>query len=78
MDAEDNYQQFWALFNQKEEFETIYLVSSVNHWMPIKLADSEFLAKKVLARIAGEPDPVDEMKSKSERSSITNRLSSLS
>ena len=80
MDSEDNYQPFWALFNQKEEYEAIYLVCSVNHWMPIRLADSEFLQKKVAARIAGEPNPVEDnhKKSRSEHSSITNRQSSLS
>lgn len=68
MDGEENYQQFWALFNQKEEQETIYLVSSVNHWMPIKLADADYLAKLVAARISGAPDPVEQKKERSERS----------
>jgi len=47
LDLEDNYKQFWALFNQKEELDAMYMVSSVNHWMPIKLVDSELLSKQV-------------------------------
>jgi len=42
---DENFKQFWAIFNQKEESNAIYIVSSVKNWMPIKLADSEQFAK---------------------------------
>ena len=40
-DELESYHQFWAIFNQKEEDNAIYFVSSVNQWLPIKLMDPE-------------------------------------
>ena len=40
-DESENFKQFWAIFNQKEEDGAIYLVSDVNHWVPILLMAPE-------------------------------------
>ena len=52
---EDNFKPFWAIFSQKEEADSIYMVSSVNQWQPIKLLDyqaifAEQAAKKEAAQ----------------------------
>ena len=39
-DEEENYQQFWAIFNQKDEAGALYFVGSVNNWLPIKLDEN--------------------------------------
>lgn len=39
-DEEENYQQFWAIFNQKDEPGALYFVGSVNNWQPIKLHEN--------------------------------------
>ena len=37
-DDEQDFKLFWAIFNQKEEDGALYLVSSINNWLPIKLS----------------------------------------
>ena len=41
-DDNENFKQFWAIFGQKEDAgSAIYMVSSVNNWMPVKMRDPE-------------------------------------
>ena len=45
-DDNENFKQFWAIFGQKEELGAIYIVSSVNNWLPIKLNDPATFAEE--------------------------------
>ena len=47
---EDNFKPFWTIFGQKEENDSIYLVSSVNHWQPIKMLDYVAIAAEIAAK----------------------------